>query len=457
MTVYDWRMRQRGGTEAEILSSGDVPLEREIVVASDTGSFWIGDGVNPASALPQQGPAIETSDDLIRLPNGALVPAVDAGGRFSEGLIRTLRGHLNGLPAAGVAAEAAGAYSSSRHAYNFKASNTRRLRAGLAKAKAGVGVVRIGMCGDSTSAGYPSAATKSAPLQMRSFLESRGYPVNGTGPVVANPGGGPGGYLDDRYATTGSWTTQANNANNILASNQSGSSITFTSDRAGTIVEISYLDLGAGWTYSIDGAAAVAVPSGGGTGTLKRVTVNGLGSKTHTVRITVTDIPAGTSMYLSWVDVRMATSGVSVGNFGVNASTTTDWTNQTFYFPQMTLRDWAPDVVFVDLGINDWGSAASPQADPAEFKGRLQAIIDVFRGNADVILVTSNPFNGLDYQPYNVAKYELADDNDIPLVDVYEMFESWTVSNELGLFADSAHPSLAGYAEKGSALANAIL
>lgn len=72
------RMLQRGRTEAEILSSTDVPLEREIVVAVDTGVFWIGNGVDPASSLPKQGPTTETSTPgVIALPSGQAVPTVD--------------------------------------------------------------------------------------------------------------------------------------------------------------------------------------------------------------------------------------------------------------------------------------------------------------------------------------------------------------------------------------------
>ena len=72
------RMLQRGKTEAEILSSTDVPLAREIVVASDTGVFWIGNGVDDPSALPKQGPAQATAvDGILALPTGEAFPTVD--------------------------------------------------------------------------------------------------------------------------------------------------------------------------------------------------------------------------------------------------------------------------------------------------------------------------------------------------------------------------------------------
>jgi len=72
------RMLQRGKTEAEILSSTDVPLAREITTASDTGVFWIGNGVDPASALPKQGPiSVDPETGMASLPVGSIVPTVD--------------------------------------------------------------------------------------------------------------------------------------------------------------------------------------------------------------------------------------------------------------------------------------------------------------------------------------------------------------------------------------------
>lgn len=95
MTVYDWRMQQRGATEAEILSSGDVPLERELVVAKDTGSFWIGDGVNPPSNLPKQGPVISATNGTVALPTGESVPTVDPVTlQFPTAIVNAMRGAL---------------------------------------------------------------------------------------------------------------------------------------------------------------------------------------------------------------------------------------------------------------------------------------------------------------------------------------------------------------------------
>ncbi|PZE23846.1 hypothetical protein, partial [Curtobacterium sp. MCBD17_028] len=57
--VDEVRRQERGGLKADLLAANQIPLEREIVVAIDTGDVWIGDGVSPLSACHQlgQGPA----------------------------------------------------------------------------------------------------------------------------------------------------------------------------------------------------------------------------------------------------------------------------------------------------------------------------------------------------------------------------------------------------------------
>lgn len=351
-------------------------------------------------------------------------------------------------PASYTAGHATGVYDQRLCAYNFKPSNTRNLRAALGKAKAGTASCRLGFAGDSTTAGYTAvASTQSAPVVIRDLLEKFGLPVMGTGPVVGNPGGGPGGFLDTRWAFTGTWTTQSSNNNFLYQTVVSGATATFTSDKVGTVVELRYMNNGGPFTYSIDGAAAVTVtPTGAGT--LASVLVTGLANTTHALLITTTST---TAFYLCWADVRQ-TAGVLIANFGVCSSNTTDWTNGNFYYPGNMLTDWAPNCTFLDLGINDVGGSVPT----ATIKANLQTLISKFQGTGDVILLTSNPHQSLDFSAINQAKYELAVTNDIPLIDTMARFESYAVSNPLGLYNDAAHPSPAGYAEKGRMIFTAI-
>lgn len=84
------RMLARGKTEAEVVSSSDVPRAREIVVAYDTGAFWIGDGTRSASDLPKQGPvAVNPANGLVVLPTGDMAPTIDSSTQQLPDIVRT--------------------------------------------------------------------------------------------------------------------------------------------------------------------------------------------------------------------------------------------------------------------------------------------------------------------------------------------------------------------------------
>jgi hypothetical protein len=205
-----------------------------------------------------------------------------------------------GMPAAAIAAGSLGQWDARRPAYNFKPSNTRKLTAALGKVDAGTDACRIAMVGDSTSGGYPGPKLKAAPIAMRDYLEKMGYPVLGTGPVIGNPGGAPGAYLDERITTTGTWTARPTTPKASCRHRSPGSTLTFTSDRPGTVVEFSFLKLGAPFSYQIDGGSAVTpAESGQSTGSLGRIAVTGLSDAVHTLKITVGTLPGRTSFYLN--------------------------------------------------------------------------------------------------------------------------------------------------------------
>jgi len=56
MATENARMQSRGGTEAELLASADVPLVRELVLAADTGRIWVGNGSDTCANLPSIDP-----------------------------------------------------------------------------------------------------------------------------------------------------------------------------------------------------------------------------------------------------------------------------------------------------------------------------------------------------------------------------------------------------------------
>ena len=52
--------------------------------------------------------------------------------------------------------------------------------------------------------------------------------------------------------------------------------------------------------------------------------------------------------------------------------------------------------------------------------------------------------------------YDLADSNDIPLIDTWDLLGDYATANDYGLMADGAHPNKAGYAAIARMFYNAL-
>jgi hypothetical protein len=81
MATTNQRMQQRGGLYADLIAANETPLEREIVVAFDTGRVWIGDGITPLASLTPIGTITRNEDTgIVTLPDpdGSQVATVDS-------------------------------------------------------------------------------------------------------------------------------------------------------------------------------------------------------------------------------------------------------------------------------------------------------------------------------------------------------------------------------------------
>jgi hypothetical protein len=67
MTTQYARVQNNGGTEASLLTGNQIPLARELVVATDTGRIWVGDGQRTLKALPSITPGSSAA------PNTAII------------------------------------------------------------------------------------------------------------------------------------------------------------------------------------------------------------------------------------------------------------------------------------------------------------------------------------------------------------------------------------------------
>jgi hypothetical protein len=105
------RFQVRGKKEDELLVENGIPLDRELVVATDTRAAWIGDGVTSIQSLPKgtlAGVGPEVFSDIARdiadpgTDIGAAVAAVAAasgGGGGSASLTYDLTTGLYTVPA----------------------------------------------------------------------------------------------------------------------------------------------------------------------------------------------------------------------------------------------------------------------------------------------------------------------------------------------------------------------
>jgi lysophospholipase L1-like esterase len=342
--------------------------------------------------------------------------------------------------------------------YNATPANMRGFRNALAKARAG-SLVTLTFLGDSKIAGLGTNgmvsinAAASAPGCFRTALAGRGYPIAGTGPVFpfCNPAVGT---ADTRWTFTGTWSAIQGTPNvNFRSSTVSGSTATFTSDLAGTVVEIRSLSNSAAFTYSIDGAAAVTVtPSG--TNVLHTTTVTGLASTTHTVVITTT---TNTATYVECVNVRQ-TSGIQIANHGISGSNTTHWIGPLWYHAKAVAETLPSDGVFLSLGTNDSGTGVTI----ADFKTNMTTIVSAQKalGRPVMLILPTAPATThvayASWPNYVAAHYDLAESLDVPLLDLNDIYGTQAQAMTNGMMFDEVHEKEAGYALNAASILGAL-
>lgn len=232
-----------------------------------------------------------------------------------------------------------------------------------------------------------------------------------------------------------------------------GSSITFPA--RGSIVKIYTLTgtvARAGYTYSIDGGAAVSVADSGGTGAaaIQVTTVSGIAATTHTVKITHNGT-AGQKLSVVGVGSENA-SGVVVDNLGRSAAKATGFSLND---PAALNAVWnggasyPTDLVIYALGVNDAGANTTADTWAANVGKYLKAVRESGDGSTDVVLLMNHigAFEGTNakYQDYVQRSRGLADAYNAALVDMWTIgHNSYNYWSQLGYWGDAANPGAAG-------------
>lgn len=365
-----------------------------------------------------------------------------------------------GAPPAEIAAAGAfkGGYNRATNVYNAKPGQLRRFRAALAKAMAGTGSCTIVDEGESTTAGLTATVPwqQSWPAWVLEFLAKYGYPVApNKGPAVAHTN-----LTDTRWTLGAGWGAfQA--YSNLVFNDSTTEALTFTAQDACTRITVRYSDASAPFTVQIDGGAVETVTPGGSFA---------MGFRTWTVpntAHTVTIRRVSGAVFIHSVEAYNDTPRVRLVNAAISGAVSASLTDNTW--PSITAMaagtgaaEFNADLVTIQIMIND-KSAAVPAA---TWKANVLTAVNANRANgADVLLITTcpartpggtTPAEDLNFTDYRIAAYELADELDVPLLDMHDRWGSFQEGQDLGLYWDVYHPHQAGLAEEARAVITAV-
>jgi len=167
-------------------------------------------------------------------------------------------------------------------------------------------------------------------------------------------------------------------------------------------------------------------------------------------------------MIVVGVEATIGTSGVRTTNWGVS-SARADWLvagsgglagSTTSGSLPFSFNLFPPDLSIISFGVNEF----LQNIPVATYKTNIQTIITKAKTFGDVLLVsgvpnfatTSTPSQGA----YAAALYDLADTNDVAVLDIYDRMVSYVAS--ASLINSPTHPNTAGYWDMADATYQAI-
>lgn len=363
-------------------------------------------------------------------------------------------GTLSGLMPTYAQPRAGALWDPQHSVYNNNSAAGHAIRAAMAKAFTGASRCRVAGIGHSEMAGSLSGGVGvyDWPTQLRNRLAANGCPV-GTGTVcLANNIGG-----DTRYsAISANWTDAgAISGFPFYSCTTNASSLTFTSDIPGTVVDITTFSNTASFQITIDGGSPQTVTGAGGT-VVQISSFTGLVNTIHTVVVTTT---SSSATYLVGVGVHSGV-GFEMSNMAIGASTAALWlpTEGSSFFGNpynvaVGAAGGTPSFAFIQLDVNEAATGVSP----ATYLANMQAIMTALTSASipfAIIASTSCVPGGGAYATISQAtwnailavEYQLADQYDVPLFDTTDRFVNWATANADGLMGDQIHPDGLGYA-----------
>lgn len=357
-------------------------------------------------------------------------------------------GKARGGPPSYVTAAVHNSFDSRFSIYNWKPSNTHKLRADLIKAAYAQALAEIVVIGDSFGAGCIASSPSvlydrqnSYPFNMRREMARKGIPEGGTGMVRCND---DAQTQDTRWTFAGSGWTHTGLYYSFTASQNA--TATFTSDMPGTKVILTYVDMNdsATWTMAVNGATTGAgfsgtkTNNGGVANAIKQLALTLTINPGDTIVVKKTS--ASASNYLNIIGMQvvdtsrgglvvhnLAQSGATASGTGAaawvddSAATSLGWL--TNYYAAVTAGANANPHMIIELGGNDHPVPSGADSTHALYSTVTTALTTIrATSSGDAILMISGQLNDTivpqaNWEGYANACYQLADTLDLPLFD----------------------------------------
>jgi lysophospholipase L1-like esterase len=330
--------------------------------------------------------------------------------------------------------------------YNFRADNLARWRRVLARSIAGFGRAKLVCVGDSTTSGQGAGFQQSYPAHLARRLAALGLKARAS----ARYGYFPSLMTDVDITAPAGWGASFPFIGGNAASTN-GTTLSWTPGGSYTKLRIIYNGSSSAFTVSVNGETVLTTSFQSGTLQERVVTVPATSSP-----VVVTGGSGGGGTFIASMEA-YGEDDITVVNGGWSGSRLDQWVRSLNYYERIaTLKMLAPDLAIIKLGANDANHA---QGDISTFAGDLQALIDACRISGDVVLMTPNPNAYGD--PAKLAAIReayrtKADDNDLPLIDLFERYGSYEAAQAMGYMADTVHKTGFGYADEAQVLARML-
>lgn len=352
-------------------------------------------------------------------------------------------------------------------AYNLSGSSMRKWFYAYAKARNGEGRATISLIGDSVTRGTGSSSPQYAnswPARAKTLIEARTGVVTGTGFVRPTADTG-----EDRFALSGTWFSRGQGAGfaNDDLTNNTGGTLTIgpiTCDR----IRVYFLKYSGGGTATttLDGSAAATIATNNAsfTAAFQDFTAS---AGSHTLVVTA---PTGSDfVLLGWsASQNGLLTGVRINNYAIGGKKASDASSNTSgtldAAGQMGAAMWnlePPDLTVLSFGLNEMNTSGASDPIGNGHKAALQNLITAAKSKGSCLLMAPPPpstsVGGRYYSRYLATWYDLADTNDIGLLDLSQRWPDDATAQTAGLKADGQHPNSRGYWDLGTYVSTALL